>query len=59
MRILILLLCEPVHEAWEMVLNLLPVEDSIYHMAAEKSHFYLVPGVGVYLLVLMNYLKNV
>jgi hypothetical protein len=41
-----------------MVQHFLTVEYSVYHMAAEKPHFYLVSYVAVYVLILMNMLED-
>lgn len=54
MRIVYLFCLQPLDEERKMVGNLLPVENTVYHVATEKSHFYFVSCVWVDLSVLMN-----
>ena len=49
---------EPFYEKWKVLGHLFSIEDSVYHMAAEKPHFYLVSYVAVYILILMNMLED-
>ena len=50
---------EPLIEIREVLSDLLSVEDSVDHVAAEQSDFDLVPQVGVDLLVLVDALEDV
>ena len=43
----------------EVVWYFLPIENSIYHVAAEQPHLYLIPQVQVNLLVLVETLEYV
>jgi hypothetical protein len=54
MRVLNFFSLQPFDEKREMVRYLLPVEDSVYHVAAEQPHLYLVTRVRVDLPVLVN-----
>jgi hypothetical protein len=50
---------EPLDEEGEVIGDLLPDEDAVDHVAAEKSHLYLVAGVGIDLRVLVDRLEDV
>jgi hypothetical protein len=58
-RVVDLLGLEPLDEEGEVVGHLLAVEDAVDHVAAEQPHLNLVPGVGVYLGVLVDRLEDV
>jgi uncharacterized membrane protein YhaH (DUF805 family) len=58
-RVFDLLALHPLEEEREMVRNFLTVEDTVYHMAAEQSHLYLVASVRVDLTVLVDRLEDV
>ena len=49
---------QPVHEIWEIFRNFISYEDSVYHMAAEQSHFYFVSQMGFNASILMNCFKD-
>lgn len=49
----------PLDEKGEVVSHLLPVEDTVDHMAAEQTQFNFVTSVRMDLLVLMDSLENV
>lgn len=57
--VLDLALREPLVEVGEVVTHFLPVEDAVYHVAAEQSQLDLVPRVRVDLLVLVDALEDV
>lgn len=59
MGVLVLLLCQPIHEGWEVVFDLFPVENPVYHMTTKESHFYFVPCMSIYLFVFMNNFENI
>jgi len=59
MRVFYLFGLQPLYEKREVVRNFFPVENSIDHVAAKESHLNLVPSMGVYLVILMNWLKDV
>lgn len=59
MRVVDLLGLEPLDEEGKVIVNLLPVEDTVDHVAAEEPHFDLVAGVRVDLCVLMDRFKDV
>ena len=50
---------EPFYEKWKVLGHLFSIEDPVYRMAAEKPHLYFVSYVAVYVLILMNMLKDV
>lgn len=50
---------QPFRKKWEVLIHLFSIENSIYHVTAEKSHLYFVPHMAVNVLVLMNVLENV
>ena len=50
---------EPFYEKWKVLGHLFSIEDSVYHMAAEKPHFYLVSQMRVHLLILVDRFENV
>lgn len=50
---------QPFYEKWEMIRNFFPVENSIYHMAAEQSHLDFVSCMGVDFTIFMDRFENV
>lgn len=59
MRVLYFFCLQPLDEKREMVRQLLPVEDPIYHMATKQTHLDLVASVRVDLPVLVDRLEDV
>lgn len=53
------MLCvEPLDKEWEVVSHLFSVEDSVDHMTTEESQLYLVAGVRMNFLILMDGLED-
>ena len=56
---MIFFVLKPDHKEGEMIFNLFPVKDSVYHMATEKSHFYFISCMAVQFLIFMNELEKI
>lgn len=50
---------EPLDEEGEVIVDLLSVEDPVYHVTAEQTHLDLVAGMRVNLCVLVDGLEDV
>jgi len=44
---MIFFVLKPNHKEGEVIFDLFSVEDSVYHMATEKSHFYFVSCMAI------------
>ena len=54
MGVVYLLSLEPLDEEGKVIIDLLPVKNTVDHVAAEKTHFDLVASVGVDFCVFMD-----
>lgn len=59
MGVVYLLSLEPLDEEGKVIIDLLPVKNTVDHVAAEKTHFDLVASVGVDFCVFMDWFEDV
>lgn len=59
MRIVNVLILKPIDKMWEIVRNLLTVEDTVYHMAAKETHFDFISQMQFNFFVFVDTFKNV